>query len=120
MHRQQRTGVRGHFSGWTKALSGIPQGSVLGPLLFIIYINDLPDTLGGEIYLFADDAKIFKHIKSEQDVQDLQQTCDALQHWSDRWLLKLNVSKCMMIPISAGAGGSGSTYRLVKEGKVGV
>ena len=118
VHRQQRTGVRGHFSGWTKVLSGIPQGSVLGPLLFIIYINDLPDMLGGEIYLFADDAKIFKHIKSEHDVHDLQQTCDALQHWSDRWLLKLNVSKCMMIPISAGAGGSGSTYRLVKEGKV--
>jgi len=62
------------FSNWTSVLSGIPQGSVLGPLLFIIYINDLVDSCcdNVNIYLFADDAKLFTHIKSEQDQLVLQ------------------------------------------------
>ena len=99
VHRQQRTGVRGHFSGWTKVLSGIPQGSVLGPLLFIIYINDLPECCEMEsgIYLFADDAKLFKYINGDVDRQRLQGGLDRLQEWTDKWLLKLNCKKCKVI-----------------------
>jgi len=68
----------------------------LGPILFLIYINDLPDICQQfvEIYLFADDAKLYKHITSEDDHFSLQMGLDVLQEWSDRWLLKLNISKC--------------------------
>ena len=103
IYRQQRTGVRGHYSGWRKVLSGIPQGSVLGPLLFVIYINDLPlDVEEGEahIYLFADDAKIIKQIDTSEDQKQLQRRCNRMQELSERWLLKLNVNKCMVLRIA--------------------
>ncbi len=56
--RNQRVCVNGTYSKWHKVTSGIPQGSVLGPLLFIIYINDMPDNIDSDIYLFADDTKL--------------------------------------------------------------
>ena len=73
------------FSNWTNVLSGIPQGSVLGPLLFIIYINDLVDSCCDDvnIYLFADDAKLYAHIKSEQDELMLQKNTDNFANWTN-------------------------------------
>ena len=120
LHRQQRVGIRGHYSDWRKVLSGIPQGSVLGPLLFVIFINDLPGCCGegSEIYLFADDAKIMKHIKRVEDCEDIQRSCDLLQQWSDRWLLKLNTSKCMALKLSVGEISYNNKYSLVKSGKM--
>ena len=65
-----------------KVLSGIPQGSVLGPLLFVLYISDLPDVLegGAEIYLFADDSKLFKFIQSKDDHSVQQMNLNRLQN----------------------------------------
>ena len=60
--RRQKVAVNGESSEWTDVTSGIPQGSVLGPILFVIYINYMPDGLSSEIFLFADDTKIFKEI----------------------------------------------------------
>ena len=82
-------------------ISGIPQGSVLGPLLFVIFINDLPDACSNfaEIFLFADDAKLFKHVRSAEDSAVLQRSCDRLFQWSNQWLLKLNVDKCKVLSI---------------------
>jgi len=63
-YRKQRVKINGCYSEWTDVISGIPQGTILGPVLFIIYINDLPQTCEqfARIYLFADDAKLFKHV----------------------------------------------------------
>ena len=94
-YRKQRVKLNSFYSEWTEYLSGIPQGTTLGPILFIIYINDLADLCQQfvEIYLFANDANAYKHI-SEDDQVSLQMGLDVLQEWSDRWLLKLNISKC--------------------------
>ncbi len=97
--RVQRVCVNGKFSGWKSVLSGIPQGSILGPLLFIIYINDLPEVCdkNSDIFLYADDAKIYKHIKSFEDHNILQDNITNVQLWMDKWLMELNVDKCKVV-----------------------
>ena len=85
-----------------EVISGIPQGTILGLLLFLIYINDLPEICTDEagVYLFADDAKIYKFITSASDHVLLQKNFCALESWSDKWLLKLNAKKCKVISFS--------------------
>ena len=98
-NRKQRVHINGKYSQWASVLSGIPQGSILGPLLFIIYINDLVEACnnGSTIFLYADDAKIFKHILTETDKIALQKDLDSACTWTERWLLKLNVNKCKFV-----------------------
>ena len=97
--RRQRVQVNGHFSEWAKVTSGIPQGSVLGPVLFVIYINDLPDSVISEIALYADDTKLSKEIQSDSDVIVVQDGLFILQDWSDDWLLLFHPDKCIVIRI---------------------
>ena len=92
--RKQRVNVNGGLSSWSDVNSGIPQGSVLGPILFIIFINDLPDVVSSFVKIFADDTKVFTHVTSEQACRDLQKDLDNLSTWSDTWQLKFNVAKC--------------------------
>ena len=81
-------------------LSGVPQGTVLGPTLFSIYINDLPESiLHGSIKLFADDCIIYKAIRAPEDTEKLQEDLCALQEWQERWLMRLNVSKCFTMNV---------------------
>ena len=89
--RQQYVTVKGHSSDWKDVLSGVPQGSVLGPLLFLLYVNDFPDVIKSMLKLFADDAKIYQTTDK----------CDILKDdlseggsWADKWELKFHVDKC--------------------------
>jgi len=101
----QRVGVNNSYSAWFDVESGIPQVSILGPILFLLYINDLPDscdirTQESDIYLYADDAKVYKTIQSKGDEASLQSIINKLKEWSDRWLLKLNIDKCKVVSYS--------------------
>ena len=96
--RKFRVKVNGGYSGWQNVTSGIPQGSVLGPLLFLIYINDLMKCCDESyIYVFADDAKIYRHIQCPDDFKLLQYTLAGLQSWSQKRLLSLNTKKCCVV-----------------------
>jgi len=94
-YRKQRVKIDGCHSKWTDVISGIPQSTVL----FIIYINDLPDICEqfARNYFFADDAKLFKHVICDEDHKALQLGLNALQDWSNKWLLKLNILKCKTV-----------------------
>ena len=92
-NRIQYVSVNGKCSELKAVTSGIPQDSVLGPILFVIYINDLPDVVNKYLYLFADDSKIFNKIKCEKDVEDLQKDLDRMSDSSDMWMLKFHPDK---------------------------
>ena len=94
---RQRVVVDGSFSNWTNVESGVPQGSVLGPFLFTIYINDIPETVDSAIRLFADDAKIFTMCNSQQERETLQQDLNSLQEWSNVWQLRFKTKKCKVM-----------------------
>ena len=66
-------------------LSGVPQGSVLGPILFLIYINDLEDSITSNVLKFADDTKLFRKVNTDGDKQHLQNDLDRLVKWSEKW-----------------------------------
>ena len=97
--RTQVVKVNGEESFSAPVLSGIPQGSVLGPLLFVIYINDLPDCISSDSFLFADDTKIFREITSAEDSDKLQRDLKALEDWSKKWLLQFNADKCHVLTL---------------------
>ena len=75
---RQRVVVDGEVSNWKSVLSGVPQGSVLGPLLFLIYINDFYDNISSNVLKFADDTKVFRKVNTDGDKQHLQNDLDRL------------------------------------------
>ena len=95
--RRQRVVVNDSRSSWADVTSGIPQGSVLGPMLFIIYINDMPTSVLSSIYLFADDAKVYRNISSNDDTPTPQHDLQQLEKWSERWQLRFNSNKCKVM-----------------------
>lgn len=97
--RTQVVVVNGEESILGHVLSGIPQGSVLGPILFVIYINDILENINADGLLFADDTKIFKTIMSREDALSLQTDIDLLEQWSRTWLLTFNPDKCHILTL---------------------
>ena len=86
-------------SASVRVTSGVPQGSVLGPVLFVIYVNELPSLVNSTMKLFADDAKMYRKAANSSDVQWLQEDIDKLSDWSKDWLLEINISKCKVMHI---------------------
>lgn len=99
-NRKQRVKIKGIVSDWVDVLSGVPQGSVLGPLLFIIYINDIVEELNCNCYLYADDMKMYKILKSEDDCCCLQKNLNNVVKWSDKWKIRLNIAKCKVLRLN--------------------
>jgi len=95
--RRQRVCLRGTVSDWLAVLSGVPQGSVLGPLLFLIFINDLDYGIKNWILKFADDTKIFGKISNVTDTVRLQEDLDRLIEWAEEWQMMFNASKCKVM-----------------------
>ena len=124
--RRQRVVVDGEFSSWKSVLSGVPQGSVLGPILFLVYIHDLEDGVTGSILQFADDTKLFRKTKEIGDKQNLQDDIDKLVRWSEKWQMLFNFRKCKCLHIGPGNTGMsnkmGGTIlsKTVKEKYLGV
>ena len=92
--RRQRVVVDGEVSNWKSVLSGVPQGSVLGPILFLIYINDLDDSITSNVLKFADDTKLFRKVNTDGDKQHLQNDLDRLVKWSEKWQMQFYFGKC--------------------------
>ena len=80
--------------------SGVHQGTVLGPLLFLIYINDIESQITSSIRLFADDSAIYRPIYSESDSLSLQEDIFKLQKWANTWQMVFNVNKCKLLCIT--------------------
>ena len=97
--RKQQVVVSGCHSQWSPVTSGVPQGSVLGPLLFLTYINDIPDTVTSSIKIFADDTKVYRSVSNSSHIHDLQLDIDSVVQWSDTWQLPFNEAKCRCMHI---------------------
>ena len=97
--RLQRVVLNGKSSDWIEVNSGVPQGSVLGPLLFLIYINDIDEWVTCKLLKFADDTKLFQVVATKQDIDKLQEDLINICKWSKEWLMLFNQDKCRVMHI---------------------
>nr|VZI46185.1 unnamed protein product [Spirometra erinaceieuropaei] len=133
LYKLSRAGVRGKLLMWIRSFligrsqavhvgdqqsaevavkSGVPQGSVLGPTLFLVYVNDCASELNCDVAMFADDIKIWSTIRSEVDEARLQTNLDHLEQWSKDWLLPFNVNKCNFLRFGRNSSPNRTVYRL--------
>jgi hypothetical protein len=113
--RKQKVVINGKASTWKEVLSGVPQGSVLGPILFLIYINDLDGAVqnGCVLKKFADDTKLGKRVTSVHDRDELQRALDALCAWAEEWGMKFNIAKCKVMHV----GKNNPRYQYMMQGE---
>ena len=90
----------GQASDPVPVLSGVPQGLVLGPVLFLIFINDLPENIRLSVRFFADDCVLYRNIESPIDCQILQDDLNSLAQWETDWQMKFNVAKCYSMRVT--------------------
>ena len=95
--REMRTVVRGTKSSWLEVTSGVPQGSVLAPIMFIIYINDMTEGVTSYMNMFADDAKLLRKVADEDDCVALNQDLEKISEWSKKWEMSFNTKKCSVL-----------------------
>ena len=100
----------GVVSSWKSVLSGVPQGSVLRPILFLVYLNDLEEGVTRKILKFADGTKLFEKTKEIGDKQKLQDDTDELVRWPEKWQMLLNFGKCKCL--HTGPGNTGMNYEM--------
>uniref|UniRef100_A0A8C3FA90 Reverse transcriptase domain-containing protein n=1 Tax=Chrysemys picta bellii TaxID=8478 RepID=A0A8C3FA90_CHRPI len=103
--------MNGKFSEWRGVTSGVPQGSVLGPILCNLFINDLEKGVNSEVAKFADDTKLLKIVKTKADCDELQKDLTKLSDWTTKWQMKCNVDKCKVMHI--GKNNPNYTYNMM-------
>jgi len=100
-NRHQRVVLEGQCSNWSHVETGVPQGSVLGPLLFLIYINDICKYIQSNCFLNADDTSLFEIVDDPASCsQQLNNDLAIINQWCNKWLMKMNTSKCEAITFS--------------------
>ena len=99
---QQLVVVKGEASDWLTVTSGVPQGSLLGPLFFIVYINDLPGVISKDssIALYADDSKMYRVISTQEDLSTFQSDIDKISDWCKMNKTRINTKKCKIMRIT--------------------
>jgi hypothetical protein len=107
-NRKQRVVLNDCCSDWKAVCSGVPQGSVLGPQLFIIYINDIDKDVNSKLSKFADDTKVGKIVNNQSQSNELQFDLNILYEWSKKWLMNFNLDKCVCMHI--GLNNEGHSY----------
>ena len=110
--RKQQVVLNGETSQPQSVISGVPQGSALGPLLFLCYINDIPTVVKSNIKLYADDALLYRNINSEEDITILQQDLNSLSQWAKKWQMNFNPCKCECLRISNKSNLPNLTYHI--------
>ena len=110
--RTQAVVLEGERSSEVPVTSGVPQSSVLGPLLFLLYINDLPQNIQSQVRLFVDDTAVYLTVSSFKDVNILQADLDTLQEWERTWDMEFNPGKCQVLQITRSKQPLQSQYTL--------
>ena len=112
--RYQKVTVLGETSHSLPVLSGVPQGSILGPLLFLVYVNDLPTCVSStsSVAMFADDTKCYRRIKSVDDAEALQLDLNRIAEWCMKWQMELNQGKCCVLRVTRNTNPTLYQYRL--------
>jgi len=114
-NRTQQVVIDGSYSSPCEVNSGVPQGTVLGPTLFLIYINDLITNIKSNVCLFADDCLIYRTINSPTDHQILQQDLNTLSSWATIWQMRFNIEKCCILQLSKHHHKSTFTYHICNK-----
>ena len=111
--RRQRVCVNQSYSNWAPVTSGVPQGSVLGPLLFLIHINDLDIGIVSKMSKFADDTKLCYRARNTDGKMELQEDINKLVEWANNWQMSFNVDKCSVMHI--GHNNMQSNYNMFNQ-----
>ena len=113
--RSQSVVLEGEESGSVPVTSGVPQGSVLGPILFLVYINDLPEELSSQVRLFADDTAVYLTVGGSDDGKTLQTDLDRLSVWENRWDMEFNPSKYQVVRVTTSRSEIINTVYMVRS-----
>lgn len=111
-NRSQFVEVNNEISATTQVTSGVPQGCVLAPVLFLLFINDLPTNIKTNIRLFADDCIIYREINSAEDHGALNKALSVVSDWCKDWQMALNVRKCAILTVTRKKHSSTFTYTI--------
>ena len=110
--RKQRVMINGDFSEWVNVDSSVPQGTVTGPLMFLMFINDLPGNISSNVRLFADDCILYRTVSRPSDANILQADLDTLTKWQFDWQMMFNAKKCYVLSVTHSKAPLKFTYNL--------